>query len=149
MQNQTVPSKAGNMKTPIITLTCAYTICAGHRLSRDDWSQDQNKHAFGKCTNSHGHHYRLEVILSGPMSLETGMLINGFDVDAIVKPVVFDVMDHHFLNDDIPFFKTHQPTAEWIAVWAFDALKESFPNGVTLKKIRVYETPDLAAEYPA
>lgn len=136
------------MTAPRISLICSYPICAGHRLSREDWSKEKNREVFGHCSNNHGHQYRLDLFLSGGISSETGMLINGYDVDAIVKPFLAASFDHKFLNEDVDFFKTHQPSAEWIAVWVFDELKGKFPAHVTLKKVRVFETPELATEYP-
>lgn len=132
-----------------ITLVSSYSICAAHRLKRDDWSSEQNERVFGKCATLHGHEYKLEVHLTGEMSPETGMLINGFDVDTLLTTHILSVLDHKCLNDDVPFFKTHQPTAEWIAVWVYDTLKPVLPAHVTLSKVRIYETPSLAAEYPS
>ena len=55
--------------------------------------------------------------------------------------------DHKFLNQDVAFFKDHQPTAEWISVWIFDELKNKFPEFVKLKQVSVYETPELKVSY--
>ena len=133
---------------PKIKLISSYPVCAGHRLNRLDWTPEKNREVYGHCANNHGHQYRLEIILEGEMSPETGMLINGYDVDAVVKSFLTASFDHKFLNDDVTFFKTHQPTAEWIAVWVFDELKLKFPSHVILKTVRIFETPELAAEYP-
>lgn len=132
-----------------VNLVCAYSICSGHRLYRDDWSADKNQAVFGKCTNDHGHQYTIELQLSGPLNEDSGMLINGFAVDEIVKPLIFGQLDHKFLNRDVPFFKTVQPTAEWLAYYVFRELSEAFPAPVVLKRVRVRETAELYAEYPA
>ncbi|MBX7147641.1 6-carboxytetrahydropterin synthase [bacterium] len=132
-----------------ILLICSYEICAGHRLYRDDWSLQKNQQVYGKCANTHGHQYKMELTLEGPISTETGMLLNAHDVEALVRPFIDQYFDHKYLNDDVPFFKTHQPTAEWICVWVFDELKNKFPKPATLKKVRIYETHDIAAQYPA
>lgn len=136
------------MDSPVVQLLCSYSICAGHQLHRGDWDEAKNRAVFGKCANRHGHQYRIEVMLSGPLSPDTGMLINGYSVDEIVKEHVTEILDHRFLNDDVDFFTTHLPTAEWIAVWVYETLQGKFPTPVTVKQIRVYETPELAAEYP-
>lgn len=133
---------------PQINLVCSYKICSGHRLFRADWSDEQNKQVFGRCFHEHGHEYKIDLILTGQISAETGMLINGYDVDDIVKPVIYGQLDHKFLNKDIEFFKQHQPSAEWIAVWIFDQLKNQFPPHATLKRVRVFETAELFCEYP-
>lgn len=135
--------------TPTVELISSYDICAGHRLFRTDWSTEKNREVFGHCANNHGHQYRVELVLKGSLSPETGMLINGYDVDRIVKPFLTQNLDHRFLNDDVAFFKEHQPTAEWIAVWLYNELKSVFPPHVQLARVRVHETPDLAVQYPA
>lgn len=133
---------------PQIQLICSYSVCAGHRLSRSDWSPEKNREVFGHCANNHGHQYRLDLVLNGEINSDSGLLINGYDVDKIVKPFLTESFDHRFLNDDVAFFKKHQPTAEWIAIWIYEELQAHFPKHVELKKVRVFETPELAAEYP-
>ncbi len=130
-----------------INLICSYNICAAHRLYREDWSEEKNQEVFGKCSSVHGHQYTLDIVLSGEISPDTGMLINGYDVDKIVKSFLEERIDHKFLNEDIDFFKDHQPTAEWIAIWLFQELKSRFPSPVKLEKVKVYETPELAVVY--
>lgn len=136
------------MSEQIINLICSYPICAAHQLMRPDWSAEKNQQVYGKCAQIHGHQYTLELNLSGIINADTGMLINAFDVDEIVKPFITGYFDHKFLNQDVPFFHDRQPTAEWIAVWVFHELKDKFKMPVTLKKVKVYETPELAVEYP-
>jgi 6-pyruvoyltetrahydropterin/6-carboxytetrahydropterin synthase len=137
------------MESITVKLVSSYAICAGHRLSRSDWSEEKNRQVFGKCTNNHGHQYNIEVHIQGPVNAESGMLINGFDVDEIVRPIIFGQLDHKFLNDDVAFFKERQPTAEWIACYVFNEIKDRFPKPVQLTRVRVRETPELYAEYPA
>ena len=60
----------------------------------------------GKCARLHGHTYRFQVWLSGPVNEETGMLVDFFDVKAAV-----DAWDHRHLNDEVAFI----PTAELLA----------------------------------
>lgn len=129
-----------------ITLGCAYDICSAHQLSNPLFSVEKNKEVYGHCTQLHGHQYRIEIRLTGEVAHDTGLLINGYEVDRIVKEKVLLQLDHHFLND-LDFFKTHLPTAEWIAIWIFDQLKNEFPKNCQLALVRVYETPTLYAEY--
>lgn len=135
--------------TPKIDLICCYQIIAGHELKRLDWSPEKNREVFGKCANPHGHDYKIELHLTGQLNPETGMLINGYDVDELVKPFFDQNLDHKFLNTDVSFFKEHQPTAEWIAVWLYDSFKSVFPKHIQLKRVRLYETANLAVDYPS
>lgn len=130
------------------TLTCSYDLCAAHKLFNPSWDEGKNRAVYGKCADLHGHQYRIEIALTGLIPPDTGMLINGFEVDRIVGEKILQKADHKYLNDDIAFFQKHPPTAEWIAVWIFDEIKNAFPSGVALKRVKVYETPSLCAEYP-
>lgn len=131
----------------IINLICSYPICAAHRLARLDWSDEKNNQVFGKCANTHGHQYTMELHLRGEPDVETGMLINGFAVDEIVAPFIRDQFDHKYLNEDVAFFKETLPTAENIAVWVYQELQGQFSSPVRLHKVKIYETPELAVEY--
>ena len=133
---------------PKINLICSYHICAAHQLKRDDWSEEKNREVYGHCARVHGHQYKMDLVLSDDINEETHMLINGYSVDSIVKPFLEENFDHHFLNTDVEFFKTHQPTAEWIAVWVYDCLKTKFPAGVELNQVKIFETPELVVCYP-
>lgn len=52
----------------------------------------------GGCKNLHGHSYRLDVEIMGEVNT-SGMLIDFFDVDAIVAPII-ERLDHAFLCDE-------------------------------------------------
>lgn len=130
-----------------ILLSASYDICAAHRLHRQNWSEKKNRAIYGHCADLHGHQYKVEIVLQGEINIDTGMLINGHDIDKIFKKKIMSQIDHKYLNKDIPFFKKHLPTAEWIAYWVFEELKRACPAGCQLKKVRVYETPNLYAEY--
>lgn len=60
----------------------------------------------GKCARLHGHTYRFQVWISGPVDDETGMLVDFFDVKREI-----DAWDHRHLNDEVDFV----PTAELLA----------------------------------
>jgi len=70
------------------------------------------------------------------------------DLAGAVKPLVEGFLDHHYLNDTLA---TDSPTAEAIARWLFDALRErSVPvTSVTIDETCtsrcVYEGPSPAA----
>jgi 6-pyruvoyltetrahydropterin/6-carboxytetrahydropterin synthase len=94
----------------------------------------------GKCARLHGHSYRLEVAVRGPLQAEgpaRGM-IEDFDViKRIVREYVVDVLDHQNLSDMI-----ENPTAEHISVWIWRRLHERLPG---LDEIVLWETPTSCA----
>lgn len=134
---------------PRANLVCTYQLCAAHQLYRKHWNPEKNKRVYGKCTQIHGHQYQVDLVIGGEISSETGMVINAFDVDEIVKPFFQENLDHKFLNEDVAFFQDKPPTAEWISVWIYNELKNKFPSQNSLLKVRVSETPKLAVEYPS
>lgn len=136
------------MKTHNITLSASYDIYASHVLKNPKWSAKKNKKVFGHCARLHGHQYRALVTVEGKINSESGMLINGYDLDALVKKHILARLDHHHLNKADSFFKIHPPTAEWISVFIFEKLKNKLPKNCKLARIRIYETPNLYADYP-
>ncbi len=61
----------------------------------------------GACANLHGHSYKLTVYIKGPISLETGMVMDYKDLKKLVEDTVINKYDHENLNK---FFRN--PTAE-------------------------------------
>ena len=57
-----------------------------------------------------------------------------------------DVYDHRHLNLEVSEFLERVPTVENIAVSAWERLDGRIP-GAKLQRVRVYETPDLYADY--
>ena len=83
----------------MITISKRYDFDAAHQLHLDHCSAAENEAMFGKCNNLHGHTYSLVVEVGGRIHPETGMVLNYFDLDKIVKPIVDGKLDHTFLND--------------------------------------------------
>lgn len=121
-----------------------YMLSASHRLHCDALTEDQNRAAYGKCNNphGHGHNYIVEVLVGGPLDPETGMVINLVDLDAVVRTRILDRFDHANLNLD-PLFTAQVPTTENLCSEVFrlvtDALPVSLPE-LRLEHVRVEET---------
>lgn len=113
-------------------ITQAFTFEAAHRLPRVPETH--------RCHRLHGHSYRIEVTLDGPVNLETGFVIDFFEVEAAFDPLL-KRLDHYCLND---IEGLENPTAENIAVWIWQRTRPVLP---LLSKIKVFETPDCWAEY--
>lgn len=117
-----------------------YMLSASHRLHTNALTVDQNRAAYGKCNNphGHGHNYIVEVVVGGPVAQDTGMVVNLVDVDAAVRTRVLDRFDHTNLNLD-PLFTSLVPTTENLCRAIFRLLHDSFPVG-HLEYVRVEET---------
>lgn len=124
---------------------------ASHRYWNPEWDENKNIEVFGKNTSpmGHGHNFKLEVTVSGEIDEQTGMVINLFDLKAILNNVL-ENWDHKFLNDDIEVFKTLIPTPENITRVLWGEIEEELnkrDTDCTLYKIRLFETEDLYIDY--
>jgi 6-pyruvoyltetrahydropterin/6-carboxytetrahydropterin synthase len=125
-----------------------YTLSASHRLHSDALTPEQNGTVYGKCSNphGHGHNYVLEVLVSGAVAEDTGMVINLVDLDAVLRTQVLGRFDHANLNLD-PLFTSHVPTTENLCKAVFGLLKDAVPAEVALEYVRVEETENNFFQY--
>lgn len=122
---------------------------AAHRLHNPNWTDEKNKHVFGKCNNPnyHGHNYELIVKITGEIDEETGYVIDTKILSDIIKENIIEKFDHKNLNLDVVEFKNLNPTTENIARVIWNILKPNIENKYELKVI-LYETERNYIEYP-
>jgi 6-pyruvoyltetrahydropterin/6-carboxytetrahydropterin synthase len=115
-------------------------LSASHRLHANALTVEDNRAAYGKCNNphGHGHNYVVEVLVGGPVDPETGMVVNLADLDLVVRQRVVKRFDHANLNLD-PEFVNRVPTTENLCRVVFDLLNGALPAG-ELECVRVEET---------
>lgn len=95
----------------------------------------------GKCANLHGHSYKLEVTVRGPVkqvpgASDDGMVMDFADLSAIIRQSVIHPLDHQFLNDAIGV----RSTAENLVFWIWDALLAGGLSADLLYRLRLWET---------
>jgi 6-pyruvoyltetrahydropterin/6-carboxytetrahydropterin synthase len=110
----------------------AFTIEAAHRLP--------NVPPGHKCSRLHGHSFRIEIHVSGPVDEHTGWVMDFADVKAAFQPL-FDQLDHHYLNEVAGL---ENPTSENLARWIWRELKMSLP---ALSKVVLHETCTSGCSY--
>ena len=117
-----------------------YTISASHRLHADALSAAENRAAYGKCNNphGHGHNYVVEVLVGGEVNAATGMVVNMAALDEAVRSRVMERFDHANLNLD-PIFANLVPTTENLCRAVFELLDGSV-EPARLARVRVEET---------
>lgn len=93
-----------------------------------------------KCARLHGHSFKIELAIAGPVNEETGWLLDFAVLDEAWAPLRAQ-LDHNYLND-IPGLEN--PTSEILARWLWDRLRPSLPS---LVRVTVYETCDARCEY--
>lgn len=135
----------------MILLTRKAEFSAAHFYWNAEWSDEENERTFGKCANrqGHGHNYTLEVTVAGEVDPVTGFVVDLKQLKEILEREVISVYDHRHLNLEVPEFMpphTAIPTTENIAVAVWRRLDGKIPRA-KLHRVRVYEMPDLFADY--
>jgi len=92
----------------------------------------------GKCKNLHGHTYKFEVLIKGELN-RAGIVLDFHELDEIVKDEILEILDHSYLNEII-----ENPTAEEIAIWIWNKLKEKLEG---LYEVKIWESPKSFAIY--
>jgi len=135
----------------VVEMTERFEFSAAHRLHSADLSEAENKEIFGKCDNphGHGHNYEVDVTVAGEPDAQTGLVLAVGELQRIVNARVIDVLDHKHLNLDCAEFRELNPTVENISRVVYEKLSGSFGGRVTLRRVRVWETPKTWSEYPA
>ena len=130
-----------------LQLTRRYAFAASHRLHNPQLSEAENQRLYGKCANpyGHGHNYRVEVTMSGPLGRATGMIANLSELDAFVERELLEPFDHKYLNVEVPEFRSAVPTTENLCMEIFRRLRK-YP-AAHLERIRIEETGLNSFEY--
>ena len=117
-----------------------FMLSASHRLHTQALTAEENRAAYGKCNNlhGHGHNYAVEVLVSGAVDAETGMVVDLVALDEAVRERVMNRFDHANLNLD-PQFADRVPTTENLSRAIFELLRDALPGG-ELEQVRVEET---------
>ena len=135
----------------MIYLTRRATFSASHYYWNDAWSAEKNEQVFGRCSNrnGHGHNYTLEVTVAGEPDAVTGFVVDLKWLKDVIEQKVMSDWDHRHLNLEVPEFANAMPTTENIAIAAWKRLEDaiSHAGGAQLKVVRVYETPEIYAEF--
>jgi len=110
----------------------AFTLESAHRLP--------NVPAGHKCARVHGHSFRVEIHVRGPVDAHLGWVMDFADLKAAFQPL-YQQLDHHYLND-VPGLEN--PTSENLARWIWQRLRPSLPQ---LSAVVVRETCTSGARY--
>jgi 6-pyruvoyltetrahydropterin/6-carboxytetrahydropterin synthase len=139
------------MGQPFVEITRREEFSASHRLHSPALSDEENRRLYGPCNNfhGHGHNYELEVTVRGPVSAETGMVMNLTDLMALLREKILPAVDHKHLNHDVAFLEGVIPTAENIAAALWDRIAPEVERfeGCRLHRIRLFESKSNSVEY--
>jgi 6-pyruvoyltetrahydropterin/6-carboxytetrahydropterin synthase len=126
------PDQGTGAKPQHVRLIHEFRFEAAHKLPRVP--------AGHKCARLHGHSFKAELIVSGPVNPDTGWFIDFSDLYDLWKPI-HDRLDHHYLNE---IEGLENPTSEILVKWIWDHLKPLLPS---LEQVTLWETCEARCEY--
>ncbi|MEX2568026.1 MAG: 6-carboxytetrahydropterin synthase [Cyclobacteriaceae bacterium] len=132
------------------SITKIFTFETAHRITN----------YVGLCNQIHGHSYELHVTLSAHELGPGDMLMDFKVLKTLVQEHVGVVLDHSLVlkkNMDNQalfnpsyfkiFWMETEPTAERLVEWMAGILIPLLPDKVSLRKLKLYETPTSYAEW--
>jgi 6-pyruvoyltetrahydropterin/6-carboxytetrahydropterin synthase len=93
-----------------------------------------------KCARLHGHSFKIELEVRGPVDERTGWLIDFGLLDEAMAPILAR-LDHYYLNE---VEGLENPTSENLARWLWLKVKPALPS---LAAVTVFETCDARCVY--
>jgi 6-pyruvoyltetrahydropterin/6-carboxytetrahydropterin synthase len=125
------PAGASTLRAPM-DIFKTFTLECAHRLP--------NVPAGHKCARMHGHSFRVEVHVSGPVDAQSGWVMDFADVRTAFEPL-FQRLDHRCLNY-VPGLEN--PTSENLARWIWRELAPQLPQ---LSRVVIHETCTSGCSY--
>lgn len=134
----------------MLSITKKIEFEAAHRLSN----------YAGACRQIHGHTYKLEVTVAGPVDADTDMILDFKDLKKIIKSAVLEDFDHALIlkdnaanrkifehyTDKITWMDT-EPTAERMILRMVQSLIPLLPPPTRLQELKLYETSGSYASW--
>ena len=122
----------------MLSITKEFTFDAAHRLA------DGYK---GKCSNIHGHTYKVQVTVSlkaGKLVDKFGMVMDFSKLKKIWDTKIEEKLDHNYLNVSLNF----QSTAENLCGYLFQKFSDNLKDKrIFVSEIKIWETPTSFASY--
>jgi 6-pyruvoyltetrahydropterin/6-carboxytetrahydropterin synthase len=109
-----------------------FTFEAAHRLP--------NAPPGHKCARLHGHSFRIELHVAGPVERESGWVMDFAEIKAAFQPL-YDQLDHNYLNE---IAGLENPTSERLARWIWRRMRPRLPG---LARVVVRETCTTGCVY--
>jgi 6-pyruvoyltetrahydropterin/6-carboxytetrahydropterin synthase len=126
---------------PLVEMTRTYQFSAAHRMHNPAFSDAENARVYGRCNNptGHGHTYRLAVTVRGPVSPDTGWVMPGEALDALVGQQVLTRFDRANLDQLLSPADGVTSTTEVLAGHLWRLLERTL-RGAMLWRLRIEET---------
>ncbi len=96
-----------------------------------------------KCGRLHGHSFRAELRVAGPVDPVLGWVVDFADLKTAFAPLL-DQLDHRYLND---VDGLDNPTSENLAKWIWDRFSKLLAPPLRLSEVVVRETCTAGCSY--
>ena len=96
----------------------------------------------GDCASIHGHTYRVKVVFGAEKLDDIGMAIDFRQLKTTLEKILAE-LDHKSLND-LAYFKEHNATAEYVAMYIFIEMKKKIN---IVKAVTVWEGYNNSVTY--
>ena len=93
-----------------------------------------------KCARVHGHSFKVDLHVRGPVDARLGWVMDFADIKAAFEPL-YQQLDHRYLNE---VSGLDNPTSENLARWIWTHLKPDLP---LLSRVVVHETCTSGSTY--
>lgn len=100
----------------------------------------------GKCRNTHGHTYFVNVTIVGDALQDNGFLVNFQEI----KQAVHGKYDHTLMNNHVDDFSKEEPSTEVVARTAYKNIQQAlkkYDNNPKVLQVIVRETPTSYVTY--
>jgi len=132
------------------SLTRRIAFHARHRYYRPEWSEAENRQRFGWTAEppGHGHLYRVDVTVTGPLDPATQMIMDICALDAVLDEEIAQPLAGTFLNESVAVFASgaELPSCEALAAWCWGRVASRLNDTARLERVRVAEDETLWAD---
>ncbi len=130
-------------RTPVVAVTHTLYFSAAHRMNNPRLSAAENARLYGRCNHArgHGHTYRVDVTLRGPIAAESGRLADPADPERRLADAILPRFDQANLDTLIGPADGVTSTTEVLCAVLWRLLQSVLPVG-RLDRLRVEETPN-------
>lgn len=133
----------------LLTVSKRLEFSASRRLYVPEWTEEENRRAFGAETSAQygtGRNYVAWFAFTGAVDPATGMLMNISEIKERAGAVINERYDHRFLNEDNKDFARVVPTVENVARQLMTDVAPLFAgSGADLSAVFLGETPQRSA----
>ena len=136
---------------PVVRLSRTFHVSSAHRLHSHQLTDEENEALYGRCHRLHGHNYKIKLTVKGQIDPVTGMVINIHTLKEIAEKAFVSSLDHHHLDQDVPYFHTRPSTVENLVVFVWKATAAEFKrqgfDPSLLWEVEILETDSNSVVY--